>query len=161
MELSVPRARARRTLGALACATLAWGCARETLLTTDDGIVRARGERSRWTAREEGDWLWRYPNGELREEGRFEGGRRVGLWTQHYPNGQLRSRGARCWNPATSSSERDGPWTLWHVNGIAAEVGLYCAGARVGHWEFTNEDGSLDATRTGEYHEGEKLDGER
>ncbi|MBK7874852.1 MAG: hypothetical protein IPJ77_03735 [Planctomycetes bacterium] len=121
--------------------------------------MRARGDRGVLSRAREGHWSFRYPNGELREEGSYSAGRRTGSWTQYAPNGQLRSRGERRWNAQTASSEREGEWTFWHANGVVAEHGLYTAGLRAGHWEFTNEDGSVDAARTGEYHQGVKLDG--
>lgn len=162
-DAPLERAGARRgpVVVALALLCLASGCAHETSLYSDDGVVRARGGRSRWTGKEDGHWIWRYPSGELREEGDFDSGVRAGTWTQYYPSGQLRSRGARAWCAATRRSEREGAWSFWHENGVAAEHGTFRAGRRAGRWEFTNRDGSLDAARTGEYYEDVKLDGSR
>ena len=69
-----------------------------------------------------------------------------------------RSRGERRYHADTSSSEREGMWTLWHANGERAAVGAYVAGKREGHWDFTHADGGLDGDRTGEYHGDVRID---
>jgi antitoxin component YwqK of YwqJK toxin-antitoxin module len=123
-----------------------------------DGTPRAEGARSRIDEREMGFWTFVYPNGQLREQGRYEDGRRVGVWEQWFPNGARRSRGERRFRPETSSSEREGMWTHWHPTGKRAAVGVYRAGKREGHWDFSHPDGGLDGDRTGEYHDDVKLD---
>ncbi|MFO1009290.1 MAG: hypothetical protein U1F29_04435 [Planctomycetota bacterium] len=153
------RRRRHRGSALLALVACSAGCGRETTLATDDGLVRARGDRELTSNAPDGAWTFRYPNGELREEGRFEAGHRVGAWVQYAPNGQLRSRGERVYDPATNSSPRSGTWTFWHENGVVAEHGVFVGGNREGRFEFTNRDGSVDAARTGEYHAGIKLDG--
>ena len=127
-----------------------------------DGLRRSEGRlaitSSAAVEREEGPWTWWYPNGELREQGTIENGRRVGTWRQWYPNGQRRSEGARVWDEATRSSLRDGPWTLWFENGERKARGIYVRGKREGQWDYTLDDGSLDGDRTGEYHDDRRID---
>lgn len=143
--------------------TLTAGCvclAACTQVTTrvSDGVVRTQGARSRLSGREEGEWTWWHASGEVAEQGSFDDGRAVGLWARWYPSGQIRARGERRWNAATKRSEREGVWVLWHPSGVEAARGTYRAGRREGRWEFTNEDGSLDGDRSGEYHDDVKLD---
>jgi hypothetical protein len=119
-------------------------------------LARAGGAPSA-PARETGPWTWWFPNGERREQGTIAGGRRVGTWTQWYPNGQRRSRGVRAWDEASRASVREGLWTFWHENGERSAVGVYIAGRREGHWDYTLDDGSLDGDRTGEYHHDQRV----
>lgn len=106
-----------------------------------------------------GTWRWFHPNGELRERGTYEDGHRAGVWTQWWSNGQRRSQGLRAWNPGTRTSEREGPWTFWHQNGTVAGRGVYRCGRREGHWEASIDDGSLDGDASGEFHDGERIEG--
>ena len=142
---------------ALVAATLCGSCG-EKAVYYPDGVARAEGRRTWPDRREQGFWSYAYPNGVLREQGRYEDGRRVGVWEQWYPNGRPRSRGERRYHADTSSSEREGMWTLWHANGERAAVGAYVAGKREGHWDFTHADGGLDGDRTGEYHGDVRID---
>jgi hypothetical protein len=131
-----------------------------------DGALRSEGrlafrvERplSSSEGREDGTWTYWYPNGERRESGAYVDGRRAGEWTQWYPNGQRRSRGERAWDAASSASPRTGLWTYWHENGEVLARGLYVKGLREGHWDYSREDGSIDAEMTGEYHLDQRLD---
>ena len=126
-----------------------------------DGVRRAQGRVAGSSpdvlARETGPWTWWYPNGDRREQGTLENGRRTGTWTQWYPNGQRRSQGLRAWDDASRASVREGVWTFWHENGERSAVGVYRAGRREGYWDFTLDDGSLDGDRTGEYHHDQRI----
>jgi antitoxin component YwqK of YwqJK toxin-antitoxin module len=127
-------------------------------ITYPDGTQRAQGHVSWTDQRRVGFWTFSYPNGAVREEGRYADGHRIGTWLQWYPNGQMRSRGERRYDPETTGGEREGPWTLWHANGQIAASGAYRAGKREGHWDYSHPDGGLDGDRTGEYHADVKLD---
>jgi len=145
-----------RPLLAAALVLLA-SCARETRAWAD-GRKRLEGPVAWFGRRPEGLWTWWYPNGALREQGRYEDGRRTGVWVQWYPNGQRRSRGARRWNPATGASEREGAWIFWHENGAERAQGIFRAGRREGHWDYSLDVGGLDGVRTGEYHDDLRID---
>jgi hypothetical protein len=126
-----------------------------------DGLRRADGDIADATSaaeRETGPWTWWYPNGEPREQGTLDNGRRIGTWTQWYPNGQLRSRGERAFDAAARASPRTGAWTFWHENGEIHATGIFVGGRREGHWDYTLDDGSLDGDRTGEYHDDRRID---
>ncbi len=138
-----------------ACALVALaGCGRD-IEYYGDGMRRADGHVANDAAltREDGAWTWWYPSGERREQGTLDHGRRAGEWTQWYPNGQRRSRGDRAWDAAAQSSPRAGAWTFWYENGVVLGHGLYRAGRREGHWDYSLDDGTLDGDRTGEYHD--------
>lgn len=141
------------------------GCGKE-LEFYADGVRRAEGavaiqregEPRVCGERERGPWTYWFPNGERREQGTYERGRRVGEWTQWYPNGQRRSRGERVFDPALRASPREGVWTFWHENGAILARGTFVRGQREGHWDYSREDGSIDAEKTGEYHHDLRLD---
>jgi antitoxin component YwqK of YwqJK toxin-antitoxin module len=137
---------------------VALGACRPKTLTYADGSPRAEGCVSWIDRREVGFWTFLYPNGALREQGRYEDGHRTGVWEQWFANGARRSYGERRYNRATRGSEREGMWTLWHANGQRAAAGTYRAGKREGHWDYSHPDGGLDGDRTGEYHDDVKLD---
>jgi hypothetical protein len=156
--------RAQRTLLARSvllapCLLLALaGCARDAEYYPG-GLRRADGDIGSDDAatREDGTWTWWYPNGERRESGTLDHGRRVGEWTQWYPNAQRRSQGMRMFDPAAHASPREGSWTFWYENGVVLGRGLFHAGRREGHWDYSLDDGTLDGDRTGEYHDDLRL----
>ena len=155
-----------RVASALALVSLALAACGPEMEFYADGARRAEGRVAFSKSaharvdgeREVGPWLWWYPNGERREAGTVENGKRVGEWTQWYPNGQRRSRGVRVYDARTHASPRDGVWTFWHENGSILARGVYTLGQREGHWDYSREDGSLDAEKTGEYHDDQRLD---
>ena len=135
----------------------ALACSRE-VREHPGGVKRSAGRRLWLGGVEDGLWTYWYPSGGLREQGRYVRGRREGVWEQWYPNGVPRSRGRRAWNAAEGRGEREGVWTFWHENGLRHAVGVFRAGRREGHWDFDLKDGRLDAARTGEYHDGVRID---
>lgn len=148
----VSPSRAARPWAALALgALLAAGCA-PTVRAWPDGVRRSEGRLSR-DGREHGLWTYWYPNGALRERGRYERGLRVGTWEQWYATGIRRSVGPRTWDPHAAASVREGLWTFWHENGEREARGVFRRGAREGRWDYQRDDGGFDAARSGEYHE--------
>lgn len=133
------------------------GCTHKKLYYPD-GLKRSEGDRSWFGNVEVGLWTYWYPNGELREQGRYDNGRRAGIWTQWFPNGQKRSQGERRHDDATLGSEREGAWTHWHENGEKQSSGVYRAGKAEGHWDHGLDNGGVDGDRTGEYHDNLKID---
>jgi antitoxin component YwqK of YwqJK toxin-antitoxin module len=157
---ALPTTRVARLLlrALLPCiAAFVTACAPRTL-TYNDGTPRAEGRVNWFDHRETGFWTYNFPNGALRERGRFEDGHRVGIWEQWFPNGLVRTRGERRFDPATNASEREGLWTLWHENGRVRASGVYRDGKREGHWDFSHPDGGLDGDRSGEYHDDVRID---
>ena len=144
-------------MSAALLALLPLACAR-VVRTWPDGTKRAEG-RLAWLAEvEDGFWTYWYPNGVLREQGRYDRGRRTSVWVQWFPNGQRRSEGRRSWIEATRASEREGPWIFWHENGTVRARGTFRAGAREGRWDYSLDDGGLDGLQSGDYHADRKID---
>lgn len=149
--------RAARRVCAIGLALAPLSCG-QVVRTWPDGTQRAEGRIDRIAGAEEGLWTYWYPTGSLREQGRFDAGRRAGVWIQWFPNGRRRTQGERRWNAPTGASEREGAWTFWHENGVVHARGTFRAGAREGHWDYGLDDGGLDGLRTGEYHDDRKID---
>ncbi len=154
-----PRARRfalpSRTCLVLACVLVA--CQRPVERGWPTGKRRASGQVSAIDGREEGLWTFWFPDGQLREQGRYQDGVRVGRWKQWHANGQPRSEGERAWDESTHASERAGHWRFWYENGALEACGAYERGLREGSWDFYLDDGHLDGDRTGEYRHGELL----
>lgn len=133
-------------------------CQRAEVRHWPTGAPRSEGRRARLSGLEEGLWTYYYPNGQRREEGRYEAGRRVGRWREWHSNGAPRAEGERHWLASSGASPRDGLWVLWYEEGSTEGRGVYRAGLREGHWDYFRHDGSLDHERTGEYHDDQLLE---
>ncbi|SRR5260221_484852 len=56
-------------------------------------------------------------------------------------------------------SHREGEWTFWHRNGALRARGAFERSRRTGRWQCWHADGSTDAEHSGEYREGQRVDG--
>jgi hypothetical protein len=153
---SAARASARRA-AALGLLLLAAGCARDER-SWPDGTPRFAGGLTLVGGERDGPWRFHYPDGALREEGRYDDGRRVGTWRTWHRNGQLASQGERRWNDATSASEREGPWEFWRDDGSPSARGAYGAGLREGEWAVFDEEGALVEKESGRYAGGRRVE---
>jgi hypothetical protein len=135
----------------LACALLG-GCQEQVRRAWPSGSPRFEGARSRFDGEREGLWSFWFPNGKLREQGRYADGRRVGVWKQWHANGQQRSQGERSPEGDDGSSPRTGYWRFWFENGKPEAQGVFVRGDREGRWDYHLTDGELDGDRSGEYH---------
>lgn len=142
-------------LAALLAVSLLAGCGPESEATWPGGIARFEGDGKPGV--EQGDWLYRYPDGQPREAGRYRSGRRIGVWTQWHRNGQRATEGERSWVEASGASERQGEWLTWHENGTLRSRGRWVDGERQGPWEFWLEQGAVDEKRSGRYEDGRKI----
>lgn len=131
------------------------GCGRRTVAVWPNGVLRLEGGGT--FGAEQGRWTFRYRDGQVREQGRYEGGRRVGHWVQWFPNGQRASEGERGWSEASGASERQGPWLHWHENGTLRARGSYVDGRREGAWEFWTSQGAPDPALSGLYRDGTRI----
>ena len=122
-----------------------------------------------------GEWLVRWPNGEIQSRGAYENGLRDGLWQSfsvtglliedaHYEGGVLEGDwraysldGVLIGEGQHDGNHRSGTWTLWYSDGSIKESGTYIDGLREGEWEFYDDLG-LPTTRSGHYRAGVKID---
>ena len=141
----------------LALALVLAGCQRRVERTWPTGRQRSAGHVSLLTGREEGLWTYWFPDGHLREQGRYEDGVRVGRWKQWHANGAPRSEGERRFDRARRASPRTGFWRFWYENGKLEGCGTCVDGLREGRWEYFLEEGGLDGDRSGEYYHDELL----
>lgn len=104
---------ARLALAALALVLTACG---RVEARWPDGTPRHAGRLDLHGERH-GEWVFHYPDGSLRERGRYDHGRRTGLWRQWHRGGELASEGERSWDEAIHASRRVGPWSFWDPDG--------------------------------------------
>lgn len=142
-------ARAGLPASLVACGLLAaCGSAGDTYFA--QGSRRSEGALVRGGV-ENGPWVYRYPDGQIRERGTWAFGHKRGTWTQWYPAGQKHSEGAREWSADLRASPREGPWTFWYSNGELRARGTYDAGLAEGPWLWWDHLGQLDSRRSGTY----------
>ncbi len=93
----------------------------------------------------------RAPDGCVLEEGAYLHGEKEGPWIYRAATGAIELEGSYHHGRAT------GFWQGWHANGQKACEGSCEDGRLVGRVSFWSEDGSLDAARSGEYVDGERV----
>ncbi len=82
---------------------------------------------------------------------------RHGVWEFWWPNGNMKERGKY------SFGWKEGRWTSWWPNGVKQSEGYYAdgdnaseEGRRQGWWDDWKEDGKPDQHKSGNYHHGFK-----
>ena len=78
MSASCTLRMAGRLVGLCLLLSALAACQRADVRHWPTGALRSEGRRARISGLEEGLWTYYYPNGQRREEGRYEAGRRVG-----------------------------------------------------------------------------------
>ncbi len=147
-----------KTLALLFLLVLVTGCGRRVTRYYPNGVKQCEG-RTAWNGpAENGVWVYWYDNGQVRERGSYDRGRREGFWTQWYPNGQKRAEGLRVFDQDSGAALRTGPWTFWWPEGQLRARGEFAAGARDGEWRLWHPEGSYDTERSGVYETGELAD---
>ncbi len=147
-----------RVLALAAAVCLLAGCGRRVTRYYPNGVKQCEG-RTAWNSPvEQGTWIYWYDNGQVRERGAYDRGRRRGLWTQWYPNGQKRAEGLRAHDTDTGGALREGPWTFWWPEGQLRARGEFTGGRRQGEWRLWHPEGSYDVERSGTYDAGERRD---
>ncbi len=86
----------------------------------------------------DGDFVQKYPNGQIQIKGEMRNNKRVGLWTAYYPNGVKQSE---------STYEKgilSGRTASFYKNGQVRYIGYFLGGKRDGKWDFYSEQGNHD-----------------
>lgn len=89
-------------------------------------------------ALQHGTWTTWHENGQKKEQGTFDFGKRVGKFMAWHPNGQKASEGMY------EDGKQHGNWTWWHANGQKQTSGHYTHGRRTGDWAWWNQEGRLE-----------------
>lgn len=97
----------------------------------EEGIPIVKGEYV--AGLEEGTWTYR--NGESREYGKYDGGKRTGLWTTTFDNDKP------AFKIHYDDGIRDGKYTAFWENGNIKVSGKYEKGLQEGTWIQYNEEG--------------------
>jgi len=74
-----------------------------------------------------------------------------GSRTTNWPSGSPREEAMY------SNGLRDGLCQRWHVDGELRATGEYKSGQMVDEWRFYDQDGALDASRSGVYVDGKRV----
>jgi antitoxin component YwqK of YwqJK toxin-antitoxin module len=85
-----------------------------------------------------GTWTIWHENGQKKELGTFDHGRRVGEFISWHSNGQKASEGIY------DEGKQDGRWVWWYANGQKQTDGHYTNGRRSGDWAWWNEEGRIE-----------------
>ena len=92
----------------------------------ENGQKKEEGEYQ--DGRRAGDWMYWHENGRKLGEGKFANGKEAGVWTYWYENGQKQEEGEY------ENGQKAGTWTYWHENGQKHEQGVYQGGWKAGVW---------------------------
>ncbi len=119
----------------------------EWTFTYPAGQLRARGAYKDDV--QDGPWTYWFPSGDKEYEGSFVDARRSGVWRYWHANGNLRAQGAfvrgREW----------GEWNFWSLRGERAQRGAFANGLQVGAWTAWRDDGTRESY--GLFHEGQRV----
>ena len=90
-----------------------------------DGAVR-HGPYNAW-----------YADGKMKEEGKYEDGKKVGMWIRYHKNGK------KAHQVPYKNDKMDGMWVKWDPKGRKIQEGKYVNGGREGVWKDWFEDGKI------------------
>ncbi len=102
-------------------------------------------EAERVDGRLHGEFRTWYPNGEPREEGRWEQGLPVSVRTRWHATGHMAEQGAFV------DGLREGPWPSWYEDGQCEWTGVWQGGARHGTWMHYARGGAVLAEEQWEH----------
>lgn len=132
------------------------------LLLTGSGCESETAEGNWADGEKVGEWVYRYPDGQLEKQGTYQAGVPEGEWTYWHENGQRKEAGSyregkkhglwTVWAESGQPIERGeyqqgtehGTWVKWHENGQRAEEAEYRFGQRFGPWTRWDEDGNAE-----------------
>ncbi|MBI2967854.1 MAG: toxin-antitoxin system YwqK family antitoxin [Bacteroidetes bacterium] len=78
-----------------------------------------------------------YPDGNLRFEGEYRGGKKNGIWIYYFQNCNKWSEGSY------KNGLADGKFSVWRENGSLRYEGYFSNGKKLGAWKFYDESGKL------------------
>jgi antitoxin component YwqK of YwqJK toxin-antitoxin module len=88
--------------------------------------------------KQEGEWVYRYPDGDPKAKGAYANDKQIGHWIYWYENGNVE------WEGEFDESRLSGPSRFGYENGKNRAVGLFVAGLEEDLWTFWNQDGQID-----------------
>lgn len=92
--------------------------------------------------RPDGEFIQKYPNGNIKIKGEIHNNERVGLWIAYYENGMKQSESTY------QKSILHGRTASFYKNGQVRYIGYFFGGKKDGKWELYTEDGKLEKTET-------------
>ena len=106
-------------------------------------------DSSRKSGRMDGSFKTWYASGQIEQELDYQDGELTGAGRRWHPSGDP------AWSGQFVDGLRSGHFRYWDEQGRRKSEGEFVAGKREGPSTFWREDGSVDASRTGLYHDGE------
>lgn len=103
------------------------------------------------SGRKNGEWTYRYENGQIKNIGSYENGSRAGTWLGYYESGNLFYEGAYL------KGKKHGQWISYYDDRTLFYRGTYKAGKEHGEWIAFNPDGTPWVYRTGRFSQGYKV----
>ena len=89
----------------------------------------------------DGEYIEKYPGGEIKIKGEMASGMRKGQWIAYYPDGTKQSESHY------EDGKKNGKTATYYPNGKLRYLGYYSWEKPIGKWEFYNEDGTLNTTK--------------
>lgn len=131
-----PRAHRLGVGAALLAALLASGCAVVASVRSGVSSVArwaesfSAGEGRVSSGKQQGEWTFTYPGGQLRARGAYKDDVQDGPWTYWFPSGDKEYEGS------FADARRSGVWRYWHANGNLRAQGAFVRGREWGEWNF-------------------------
>lgn len=101
----------------------------------NQGVTEATYEVSQ--GKLNGEAVFYYPGGQIREKGFFEAGKRHGIWNSYGTNGKITSR------VQFKHGKKHGTWLLWDEQGVLRYEMRYRNGEKTGTWKIWDANGNL------------------
>lgn len=131
LRRSVPRVLAAATLLVASCAVVdSVRSGIHSVSTWAESFSSGEGRVA--SGRQEGEWNFKYPDGQPRAQGAYVDDVQDGPWTYWYPSGDKEYEGS------FANSRRTGVWRYWHPNGNPRAQGRFVEGREWGEWMFWN-----------------------
>lgn len=87
---------------------------------------------------EDGPFVEKYENGQIKIEGTYKNGTRFGLWKSYYDDG------THCSEDYFEDGKKNGKTATFYKTGRVRYIGYFTWDKPSGVWEFYSEDGKLD-----------------
>jgi antitoxin component YwqK of YwqJK toxin-antitoxin module len=104
-----------------------------TIIDTVDVIV----QYSVIWGKKNGQFITRYPNGQVEKVGFIKNNLNVGEWKYYYPDGTLECKGRY------EKSKAQGKWIYYYPNGTIKTEGCYINSSKNGEWIIYDNEGKI------------------
>ena len=114
------------------------------------GEVTGKSQGSLKNGKKDGDWVYYWSDGELKEKGNYKNGNKEGDWVSYWSPGKL------WFSRVHKDGKLEGDYVSYHRNGQLMGKGLFKNGEKEGVWVVYNEEGTFVAG-TGNFKDGVQI----